>query len=131
ILAVLLAPVVVLHVLHAPRAGPFENDPSYYLQAARHVAEGDGLTSSVSLYHEGVNPLPQPYDVYPLWPVVLGATATVIGVIAAANVLPQLLFIVDLVLFYLLANKLSGPAESRPAHRAADIDIGPLVALLV
>jgi len=43
ILALLLAPLVTLHVLHAPRRGPFSNDPSYYLQVARHVVTGDGL----------------------------------------------------------------------------------------
>src|SRR4030081_94598 len=103
VLALLLAPLVTLHVLHAPRRGPFSNDPSYYLQVARHVAAGDGLMSSVSLYHEGLTPLPQPFDLYPLWPLLLGGVGKVIGVIAAANVLPQIFFVLDLYLFYLLA----------------------------
>jgi hypothetical protein len=130
ILALLLGPLVTIHVLHAPRRGPFSNDPSYYLQVARHVATGDGLMSSVSLYHEGLTPLPQPYDLYPLWPLLLGAVAKVAGLIVAANVLPQLFFVVDLYLFYLLTNRLAGDAALF-RYRGESLDIGHLVVVLI
>src|ERR1700694_4389575 len=130
ILALLLAPLVTLHVLHAPRRGPFSKDPSYYLQVARHVATGDELMSSVSLYHEGLTPLPQPYDLYPLWPLLLGAVGKVIGVIAAANVLPQIFFVLDLYLFYLLANRMAGDAGVF-RYRRESVDIDHLVVLLI
>jgi hypothetical protein len=129
ILLILIAPLVALHIVHAPRRGPFSNDPSYYMQTARHVADGDGLLTSVSLYHEGLHPLPQPYFDYPLWPLLLGAAAKAIGLIAAANVLPQAFFIVDLVLFYLLANRLAGDTGTM-TFRGETLDIGHLAALL-
>ena len=130
ILALLLAPLVTLHVLHAPRRGPFSNDPSYYLQVARHVATGDGLMSSVSLYHEGLTPLPQPYDLYPLWPLLLGAVAKIAGLIAAGNILPQLFFVLDLYLIYVLTNRLAGDAAIF-RFREESMDVGHLVVLLV
>jgi hypothetical protein len=130
VLALLLAPLVTLHVLHAPRRGPFSNDPSYYLQVARHVATGDGLMSSVSLYHEGLTPLPQPYDLYPLWPLLLGAVGKIAGLIVAANVLPQFFFIFDLYLFYLLTHRLAGDAAIF-RYRGESVDIGHLVVVLV
>jgi hypothetical protein len=130
ILGLLLAPLITLHVLHSPRRGPFAPDPSYYMQVARHLADGQGLESSVSLYHEGLAPLPQPYDLYPLWPLVLGGVARVIGLFAAANVLPQLFFVLDLVLFYFLANRLAGD-RGIFRYRDEEIDVGHLVVLLV
>lgn len=129
ILLILIAPLVALHVMHAPRNGPFNQDPSYYMQAARHVAAGDGLLTSVSLYHQGLQPLPQPYFDYPLWPLVLGIAAKVAGLITAANVLPQLLFVLDLVLFYLLANRIAGE-NATFSIRGEQIDVGHVVALL-
>lgn len=105
ILALLLAPLVTLHVRFAPRRGPFGNDPSYYMQAARFVAEQNRLLTNVSLYHDALVPLPQPYRIYPLWPVVLGWTAKAIGLVAAANILPQLFFVIDLLLLYALARR--------------------------
>jgi len=130
ILGLLLAPLITLHVLHSPRRGPFPPDPSYYMQVARHLADGQGLQSSVSLYHEGLAPLPQPYDLYPLWPLVLGGMARVIGLFAAANVLPQLFFVLDLVLFYFLANRLAGD-RGVFRYRDEEVDVGHLVVLLI
>lgn len=129
ILAIIIAPVVALHVMHAPKRGPFSNDPSYYMQAARHIANGDGLVSSVSLYHGALEPLPQPYDAYPVWPVLLAIVAKAIGLIAAANVLPQLLFAGDLVLFYVLANRLAGE-KGRWQSGGETVDVGHAAALL-
>lgn len=108
ILVFLLAPLVALHLRFAPRQGPFNYDPSYYMNAARFVADENRLLTSVSLYHHALVPLPQPYTLYPLWPLLLGIAAKAIGLIAAANALPQVFFVLDLVLFYVLANRIDG-----------------------
>lgn len=129
ILIALLAPMVALHIVHAPRQGPFDSDPSYYLQAAKHVAAGEGLLTTVSQYHEGLSPLPQPYHDYPLWPLLLGATGRFVGLFVAANVLPQLFFLAGLILIYILANRLAGDA-GRFQIREDVVDVGHLVVLL-
>ena len=116
--------------MHAPKRGPFSNDPSYYMQAARHIANGDGLVSSVSLYLGALEPLPQLYDVYPLWPIVLGAFAKIIGLFAAANVLPQLLFMIDLALFYALTIRLA-EGEGSWQSGGETVDVGHVAALVV
>jgi hypothetical protein len=106
ILGLLLAPLFVLHLRFAPRQGPFGLDGSYYLQVARSVAEQNRLQTSVALYHEALLPLPQTYTYIPLWPAVLGVAAKGLGLVAAANALPQFFYLLDLVLLYLLAGNM-------------------------
>ncbi|HEV8550456.1 MAG TPA: hypothetical protein VGQ57_15535 [Polyangiaceae bacterium] len=75
-------------------------DGSYYLQIARHVAQGEGFSTSVSLYHMGLEPLPQPAMTYPLLPVVLGLVARRTGIETAARAVPVAFYFGSLVLAY-------------------------------
>jgi len=84
--------------------GEFSIDGSYYYQVARNVAEGNGFLTNVSLYHQGIKDLPQPSPIYPLWPLLLGATGALIGIDLAATLLPEILFFCSLFLLYFLAN---------------------------
>jgi len=63
---------------------------------------GEGLVTTVSLYHEGWV-LPARTPIYPLWPLVLGYSGRMIGLERAADLLPRLFYVLDLVLLYLLA----------------------------
>ncbi|MCZ6464677.1 MAG: hypothetical protein O7A09_10105 [Proteobacteria bacterium] len=78
-----------------------------YLDVARHVAEGDGLVTSVSVWHMGLDPLPHPSTLYPLWPLLLGNAARTVGLDTAARALPELLYLLSLGLLYLLALRLA------------------------
>ena len=82
----------------------FGPDAGYYYQMARHVMQGDGLLTSVSRAHQGINQLPFPTSEYPLWPLVLGGAGKLIGLERAAVWLPESLFLVSLFLLYYLAN---------------------------
>jgi len=82
-------------------------DGSFYYQIARHVSEGNGLQTSVSLYHQGLKNLPQPSTIYPLWPLVLGGGGALIGLELAASILPEILFLCSLLLLYFLSNAIS------------------------
>jgi hypothetical protein len=124
VLALVLAPLVALHIGHHPSQGPFSLDGSYYMQAARFVAEQNRLLTGVSLYHEGLAPLPGPWFIYPLWPLVLGVAAKALGLIAAANVLPQLFYALDLILLALLVSRMA------PNARYDVFEAGHLAALL-
>ena len=109
----LIAPaiIVALFTLQSLRhvgSGPWGVDGSYYMQVARHVAEGEGLLSSVCLYDQGMPALPGRTNIYPLWPLLLGLTARVMPLQAAATFLPRLLFVADLVLLYVLTNRIAG-----------------------
>jgi hypothetical protein len=53
-------------------------DGAYYLEVARHVRDGHGLVSNLSLYHFGYETFPHPTSVYPLWPWLLGTLARVV-----------------------------------------------------
>ncbi len=50
-------------------------DGGYYTEVARHVRDGLGLTTNVSLYQMGYTHFPYPTCIYPLWPLVLGYAA--------------------------------------------------------
>jgi 4-amino-4-deoxy-L-arabinose transferase-like glycosyltransferase len=89
-------------------AGPWGSDGSYYLQIARHVAEGDGLVTSVCLYDQGLRTLPAPTNAYPLLPLLLGLTSHVVPLQIAATVLPRMFFAIDLFLLFALASRVGG-----------------------
>ncbi|HUP64018.1 MAG TPA: hypothetical protein VM557_01895 [Thermoanaerobaculia bacterium] len=106
ILGAILLALLPLKVVTAPADGPYRLDASYYFQIARHVANGDGLLTSVSLYHQGLDPLPAQARIYPLWPFLLGVAGRFVGLAAAATFLPPLLYFISLVLLYELCWRL-------------------------
>ncbi|MFW5920460.1 MAG: hypothetical protein ACOCUS_01370, partial [Polyangiales bacterium] len=75
LLLALLAPLLMwklernAHTFHA------SVDGAYYTNIARHVRDGDGLVTDVSLFHRGFRELPDVAPTYPLWPLVYGYTA--------------------------------------------------------
>ena len=90
-------------------------DGRYYLQIARHIQEGDGLVSSVSLYHQGFRTWPHRVNQTPLWPAMLGAAAQFAPLPAVGRRLPELLWILDLFLIYALGNRVWKRVAERPA----------------
>lgn len=97
--------------------GPFGQDGAFYVNAARNVHEGVGLKTNVSMYHYGLLNLPAPsHLIYPLWPLLMGYTGRAIGFFRAVDLLPKILYLLDLVLLYMLANAISKRmARSEPA----------------
>lgn len=85
---------------------PYGVDASYYYQLARHVMNGEGLVTTVSLYFGGWI-VPAKTAIYPLWPLLLGYSGRAIGLARAADLLPRLFYVVNLVLFYLLASRIA------------------------
>jgi len=114
--------------------GDYGLDGSFYYQIARHVSEGDGLLTSVSLYHQGIKNLPQPSTIYPLWPLVLGGVGSLIGLEQAASLLPEALFLFSILLLYVLGNAIVtqqwGPEANLLVSQNGWINVGHLVALL-
>src|SRR5688500_9427136 len=100
----LFAILLVLGAVAASKtagSGPYGIDASYYFQVARHVAHGDGLITTISVYHEGWH-LPARSAMCPLWPLTLGYAGRAMGMVRAANVLPKFFYLLDLVLLYAL-----------------------------
>jgi len=131
-LVLLLALFAVLKVVQTPAEDYYGPDGGTYFQVARHVSEGDGLLTSVSLYHQGLKHLPSPTTIYPLWPLVLGIAGQWLGLERAARVVPELLYLIDLALLYVLARRLAG-AWGRPDGlllARPPIDIGHVAVLL-
>ena len=106
----------LLGVAKFPGAGPYGLDASYYTQLAGHVARGDGYVTTVSLYNHG-QILPARPSMLPLWPLVLGYCGRVLGVIVAANVLPKIFYLLDLVLLWILTRRL-GERIGAPPYAA-------------
>ncbi|MBY0276306.1 hypothetical protein K2Z84_13250 [Candidatus Binatia bacterium] len=134
LLTVILAVLSLLKVLHHPLPGDYGADGSTYVHIARHVAEGRGLRTSVSLYHQGLKNMPAPTTIYPLWPLLLGAVGRVIGLDRAAHLLPELLYLLALLALYALANRLM-VAWSRDRDPrivpGAPLDLGHVAVLLL
>lgn len=108
LLGALLAALAAAQFAFAPPLGHQFADAAFYYQVARHVAEGDGLLTSVSLYNQGFRELPHPTNVYPLWPLLLGLAGRVVPLELAARLLPGILYLASLLLLYRLANRLAG-----------------------
>ena len=108
-LACVLVPLLALKLLFNPSPlGDLQRDDgAFYYQVARHVAEGDGLQTSVSLYHWGLEPLPHQTFSYPLWTLVLGAAGRVTDLATAAHLLPEALYFATLIALYGLARRVA------------------------
>lgn len=133
VLVALLAALAALKGVQTPPPDYYGPDGGSYFQIARHVAEGDGLVTSVSLYHQGLKHLPSPTTIYPLWPLVLGLTGRLIGLERAARVLPEMLYLIDLALLYALTRRLAsvwGCPGGRISARLP-IDLGHVAVLLL
>lgn len=104
--AVIIGALTLLRFAKGAGDPPYGVDASYYFQLARHVMRGEGLVTTVSLYHEGWV-APAKTTIYPLWPLLLGYTGRVIGLERAADLLPRVLYVIDLVLLYLLAMRIA------------------------
>jgi hypothetical protein len=124
LLAAMLLALLPLRLAFLAGPGPYGVDASYYYQIARHVAEGDGLTTSVSIFHEGAVRLPAPTRVYPLWPFLLGVAGSAIGLQPATQILPPLFYFTDLILLYFLANAIA--TRIRGAEQQTIVTIGHL-----
>jgi hypothetical protein len=109
-------------------------DGIYYFQIAEHVADGDGLRTSVSLYGQGLRDMPSPATVQPLWPLVLGYSGRVLGMDRAAHWIPELLYFVSLILIYFVANRLGRALQARDLlsyHGGTLLDLGTLAIALL
>lgn len=123
----IIGALTILRFLKGAGGPPYGVDASYYYQLARHVMSGEGLVTTVSLYHEGWV-LPAKTGIYPLWPLLLGYTGRVIGLARAADLLPRLFYVADLVLLYLLARAVAtrisapenGPRPQREPLQSTD-----------
>ncbi len=107
-LAAILLLLATLRLSLDSGLGPYGVDGSYYVQIARNLTEGKGLVTSVSLYHQGLDPLPAPTNIYPAWPVLLGVTARIVGLSEAVRHVPRLLYFVALGALYLLVRRIGG-----------------------
>lgn len=127
IAAAIVALLFTLQSLRRVGSGPWGVDGSYYMQVARHVAAGNGLLTSVELYHQGLETLPAPTNIYPVWPLLLGSSARLIPLATAATVVPRLLSIAALLLLYWLTSRVfpGRPSDLLP------IDYGHIAVLLL
>jgi hypothetical protein len=114
--------------------GHHRADGTFYYQVARHVARGDGLRTSVSLYEQGLRGMPARTNVHPLWPLVLGGVGRLVGLQRAATLLPELLFFVDLLLLYILSCRVGRCLGAEVLLRIRGVpvlDVGHVAVLLL
>ena len=96
-------------------------DGAYYFQIARHVAQGKGLSTTYSVFHMGLSPLPQPTTTYPLLPLLIGYLGRIVPLELAAVWLPGVAYVLSVVVcfvFLLWQTERSLP-KSAPLTRLA------------
>jgi hypothetical protein len=110
----IISSLAAVKLFYLPGTGPFGSDGSFYVNAARNVQEGVGLKTNISMYHYGQTELPtRSRLIYPMWPLVAGYAARVIGLFPAINYLPPFFYICDLLLLYVIANRMAYRLGSR------------------
>ena len=96
-----LLPYLVLRCMQAATTTQMSVDGGYYVDVAKHVRDGLGLQTNISVFHFGYPSFPHPSSVYPLWPTLLGTVAKLAPLEAAAHWLPAVLSAVAVGLMYL------------------------------
>jgi 4-amino-4-deoxy-L-arabinose transferase-like glycosyltransferase len=105
LLAAMLCTFGVLKLYYEPGHGS-RADGFYYTQIAQNLLDGEGYTSRVSLYMQGFAYFPHPVNQPPGWIVLLAGSAGLFGMDFATRHVPEALYLLDLLLLYLLANRL-------------------------
>ncbi len=99
--------VVVPRVMLSACVTDFGADGGYYTDIAQNLRDGNGLTTDLSVFHQGFPSFPFPTPVYPLWPLVYGLAAS-LGPIERVGVwLPTALYFVVVALAYRLGKRLA------------------------
>ena len=133
LLAVLVLGLAAAKVAYNPLLDHESLDGDYYYQISRNVAEGVGFKTGVSILHQGLKELPGHTTIYPLWPLLLGWSGRAIGLDTAALLLPELLFVVSLILVYGLTNRVCSAFDRWSPGRGPPSAINPghLVVLIL
>ncbi|MCK9459318.1 MAG: hypothetical protein M0R80_06730 [Proteobacteria bacterium] len=105
-LAVIVCVFAVLKLNFNPGLGRPCLDGDYYFQIARNVAEGNGLATNLSLYNQGIKNFPHKINHSPVWPLTMGYLGKVFDLERVAVVLPEIIYLLDLVLLYFLVARL-------------------------
>ena len=105
LLAAMLCGFALLKLYYDPGFGS-RADGFYYTQIAQNLLDGDGYSSRVSLYLQGYTYFPHPVNQPPGWVLLLAGSAGLFGMEFAARHVPEALYMLDLLLLYLLANRL-------------------------
>jgi hypothetical protein len=105
-------------------------DGAYYFQIARHVAQGKGLSTTYSVFHMGLSPLPQVATTYPLLPLLIGCLGRVVPLELAAVWLPGVAYVLSVVVCF--AFLLWQTARSLPnSARSTRLALCTLIAIWV
>jgi hypothetical protein len=115
LLLALMGVLVPVRIAHTAQVHSMYTDGGYYLEVARHVRDGQGLTSHLSLYHFGYEYFPHPTSVYPLWPWLLGMAGRLGDLEWLAHWLPLSLSFLAVLAAFLFGRAL-WPEPVFPAH---------------
>jgi hypothetical protein len=110
-------------------------DGDYYYQIARNVAEGNGLSTNLSLYNQGLKEMPHKINQSPIWPLTMGYLGKVFDLERVAVILPEIIYLFDLVLLYFLVLRLmqrSGTGSNRVLYvvNGRFLDVGHIMVAL-
>ncbi len=108
VLGVLFVGVLLVRGAAAGATHDVGIDGGVYLDVARHVRDGHGLSASLSPYNAGYPSFPHPSPLYPLWPLILGVAASVMPLREAAHWLPFSFYLAAGVAWFFAGRRLAG-----------------------
>lgn len=113
LLSILVTALLVIMIL-APwleNLGTWTTGPdgSIYMNVATHLRMGEGLTTSLAVYHQGYAHFPHPTPVQPLWPMLLAVSSFILPITHAATRVPSLLWALSLLLAFFWGRSLAPP----------------------
>ena len=104
--AVIFAAPGYFKYLHAANKAYFEIDGGYYADVARHVRDGLGLTTNISLYHQAYSYFPHETSVSPGWPLLYGYASRFADIFTVGVWLPTMLYVCALFTGFFWARRL-------------------------
>lgn len=104
-------------------------DGGYYTDIARHVRDGHGLVTSISVHHKGYRFFPHPTSIYPGWPLLYGYASRLSSNLIATGIwINTISYLGSLVFAYHWGNRLF---PNRPNSALSSLSAGTLLVLVM
>lgn len=104
--AAMMIALAVGRIAHTAQVRSMYVDGGLYLEVAKHVRDGHGLVTNLSLYHSGYERFPHPTSLYPLWPWILGMGGRLVDIDLLAHWLPVTLSLAAVFAAFLFGRRL-------------------------
>lgn len=127
---VVMLAIAVPRLMFSLYVRDFGADGGYYSNIARNVRDGNGLTTDLSIFHQGFPHFPYPTPVYPVWPFVYGMVAKVAPLEVVGVWLPTVAWVAIVAFAFVLGRRLAPRISLAPLPIPQTLHGGHVFALV-